>query len=321
MVPVHAFDRLRERLYKPNGMKQTIKNCIHRTLARFGYRLVKSRAASGWDGQAAFQAPAELIAALPGIIRQLQPVGLPPLEGYQLEMATYDLKTGMGDADPTFFPLYERCRQFTMTSWQRLYSLHSATKYVVNAGIPGDFVECGVWRGGSMMMAAHTLLSLGQTDRRLFLFDTFEGLPKPDEQHDVDVWGNSGLEAWEPHRTSDTSSKWAFASLEEVRANMESTGYPMDKVFFVKGMVEQTIPANSPENISMLRLDTDWYESTKHELEHLYPRLAGNGILIIDDYGHFMGARKAVDEYFAKQKVTPLLTRVDYAGRIAVKFD
>lgn len=299
-------------------MMKFLKNCVHRLLAGFGYRLVKANAAA-WGGQTRFEAPADLIAALPDIVRQLQPDGLPPLAGYQLEMATYDLKTGMGDADPGFFPHYERCRNYSMTSWQRLYSLYSATKYLVSANIPGDFVECGVWRGGSMMMAALTLVALGQTDRRLFLFDTFEGLPKPDEKFDVDVWGNSGLEAWEPHRKSDTSSDWAYASLEEVRANMESTGYPMDKVFLVKGMVEVTLPSSAPANIAMLRLDTDWYESTRHELEHLYPRLSKSGILIIDDYGHFLGARKAVDEYLKKVAAPPLLTRVDYAGRIAIK--
>ena len=138
---------------------------------------------------------------------------------------------------------------------------------------------------------------------------------------DVDVWGNSGFEGWEPHRKTDQSSDWAYASLDEVRANMESTGYPMDKVFFIKGMVEETLPSKAPDSIALLRLDTDWYSSTKHELEHLYSRLSRNGILILDDYGHFLGARKATDEYFGTLKMPPLLTRVDYAGRIAVRVD
>ncbi len=302
-------------------MIRYIKNCIHRLLARFGYRLVKALPghAAGTGKQLQYEAPADLVAALPEIIRRLQPAGQPPIDGYQLEMATYHLKTGMGDVDPDFFPPYERSRNYTMTSWERLYSLHSAVRYIVKANIPGDFLECGVWRGGSMMMAALTLLALGRTDRRLYLFDTFEGLPKPDQALDVDVWGNSGMEAWQPHRKSDESSDWAYASLEEVRANMESTGYPMDKVFFVKGMVEETLPAQAADQIALLRLDTDWYSSTRHELEHLYPRLSQNGILIVDDYGHFLGARKAVDEYFAALNMPPLLTRVDYAGRIAVK--
>lgn len=170
-----------------------------------------------------------------------------------------------------------------------------------------------------MMMVALTLVALGKTDRNLVLFDTFEGLPKPDEALDVDVWGNRAIDGWRPHRKTDQSSDWAYASLEEVRANMESTGYPMDKVSFVKGMVEDTIPAKSPGTIAMLRLDTDWYSSTKHELEHLYPRLSRNGVLILDDYGHFKGARQATDEYLQALEAPLLLTRVDYAGRAAIK--
>ena len=298
---------------------KAFKTCIHRMFAAFGYRVVRSPSDGAWQAQSRFKVPADVVAALPDIIQRLQPVGLPPLDGYQLEMATYDLKTGMGDAEPDFFPHYERCRHYSMTSWQRLYSLHSAVRYLIKADVAGDFVECGVWRGGSMMMVALTLLALGRTDKRLFLFDTFEGLPKPDAALDVDIWGNSGLDGWEPHRKTDVSSDWAYASLEEVRANMESTGYPMDRVFLVKGMVEQTLPAQAPQNLAMLRLDTDWYESTRHELEHLYPRLSRRGILIIDDYGHFLGARKATDEYVAKLAAPLLLTRIDYAGRIALK--
>lgn len=141
-------------------MMKYIKHCLRRILARFGYLIVRAPAkqAAGPGRQIQYRAPADLVAALPEIIRQLQPAGVPPLDGYQLEMATYHLKTGMGDAEPDFFPLYERCRQYTMTSWERLYNLYSATRYIVKANIPGDFLECGVWRGGSMMMVAHTCL-------------------------------------------------------------------------------------------------------------------------------------------------------------------
>jgi O-methyltransferase len=305
-------------------MIRYIKTLILRILMRFGYHVIKvPRGESMWVtlAEKKTQKPetAHLLAALPDIIRWLQPAGQPPLDGYQLEMATYDLKTGMGDLEPEFFPFYERCSKFTMTSWERLYNLHAAVRYIIRANIPGDFVECGVWRGGSMMMVAHTLLALGCTDRRLLLFDTFEGLPKPDEALDVDVWGNRGIDGWRPHRKTDQSSDWAYASLEEVRANIESTGYPMGQVSFVKGMVEETLPAKAPGAIAVLRLDTDWYSSTRHELEHLYARLSRGGILILDDYGHFQGARKATDEYFQTLDVAPLLTRVDYAGRIAIK--
>lgn len=299
------------------------KASIHKLLAHLGYRIVaapRTTTQLSVPGERVkIKANEELLASLPDIIRQLRPAGLPPMEGYQLEMATYGLKAGMGDADPAFFPLYEKCRNFTMTSWERLYSLYSAVRYIAKANIPGDFVECGVWRGGSMMMVALTLAALGKTDRRLVLFDTFEGLPKPDEALDVDTWGNRAIDGWLPHKKSDESSDWAYASLEEVRSNLESTGYPMSQVTFVKGMVENTIPSNAPNDIALLRLDTDWYASTRHELEHLYSRLSRNGILILDDYGHFEGARKATDEFLQSLEPPPLLTRVDYAGRIAVK--
>jgi len=305
-------------------MIRFIKNLILRLFARLGYQITKvhrgnSIVATLAERNVEKPALADLLAGLPDIVRGLQPADQPRLAGYQLEMATYDLKTVMGDLEPEFFPYLERCGPYTMTSWQRLYNLHASTRYIAKSNTPGDFVECGVWRGGSMMMVALTLLALGKTDRRLVLFDTFEGLPKPDEALDVDVWGNRGIDGWRPHRKTDESSDWAYASLEEVRANMESTGYPMDKVFFVKGMVEDTIPTQAPDTIAMLRLDTDWYSSTKHELEHLYPRLSGNGILILDDYGHFKGARQATDEYLQTLEAPPLLTRVDYAGRIAIK--
>jgi hypothetical protein len=305
-------------------MVRYIKKFILHILSRFGYYLVKEPPGQSKDTPHPFsqlhgQVPADLVAALPEIIQQLQPPGQPPIEGYQLEMATYHLKTGMGDLEQDFFPLYERCRSYTMTSWERLYSLHMAVRYIVRGNVPGDFVECGVWRAGSMMMVALTLLTLGCTNRRLLLFDTFEGLPKPDEALDVDIWGNRGIDGWRPHKKTDQSSDWAYASLEEVRANLESTGYSMNRVSFVKGMVEDTLPAQAPEAIALLRLDTDWYSSTRHELEHLYPRLSRNGVLILDDYGHFQGARKATDEYLKTLDKPPLLIRVDYAGRIAIK--
>lgn len=100
---------------------------------------------------------------------------------------------------------------------------------------------------------------------------------------------------------------------------MESTGYPPERIHLVPGRVEDTVPAQAPERIALLRLDTDWYASTKHELDHLYPRLSDGGVLIVDDYGHFEGARRAVDDYLAEQAEPLLLNRIDYTGRIAVK--
>ncbi len=196
---------------------------------------------------------------------------------HQLAAKNYHLKTGLDDVEAAFRVMVEEIRPFTMTSMERLYALYKAVHYVVAAQVPGAFVECGVWRGGSMMLIARVLASLNRMDRDLFLFDTFEGLPRPDSEMDVDIWGNRAIDGWLPKQVSETSSHWAEAGLDEVRANIASTGYPADRVHFVKGMVEATIPDAAPREIALLRLDTDWYASTKHEMVHLYPRLSRSG--------------------------------------------
>jgi hypothetical protein len=240
-------------------------------------------------------------------------------EDYQQLAAEYHARTGLGDMDPPFLPLYERCRHDSMTSAERLYGLYKAVEYVERAAVPGAIVECGVWRGGSMMLAALTLLVTSGATRDLFLFDTYAGLPRPDDAADVDVWGYPAIDWWLPQRVDDESSRSACAELDVVRANMIRTGYPPERLFFVEGMVERTLPASAPAQIAILRLDTDWYGSTRHSLETLYPRLSPGGVLIVDDYGHFEGARRAVDEYIATAQLPLLLHRLDYTGRIAVK--
>jgi len=211
--------------------------------------------------------------------------------------------------------LIERVRPFTMTSSERLTALRQAMHYVSRYGIPGDFVECGVWRGGSSMMAALALLELGDTTRHLYLFDTFEGMSVPTSA-DCDSEGRSAAELLA--NSDRTDPIWAYAPMEDVRVNIATTGYPQDQVHLIRGRVEETIPGDAPDQISVLRLDTDWYESTRHELEHLVGRLSPNGVLIIDDYGHWHGARKAVDEWLEKYHRPILLHRIDYTGRIAV---
>lgn len=199
------------------------------------------------------------------------------------------------------------------TSPERTKALCEAVNYIALRDLSGAFVECGVYRGGSAVTMALSLLRRGLTDRDLFLFDTFSGMPMPSE-HDRDARGTSALDAMR----SD-ESVYCRCSLEDVKRNMAATNYPRNRVHYVKGMVESSLPDSAPSEIALLRLDTDWYESTKHELIHLYPRLIPGGILIIDDYGHWQGARKAVDEYFQNVRPVPFLSRIDYTGRIAVK--
>ena len=155
-------------------------------------------------------------------------------------------------------------------------------------------------------------------DVDLYLFDTFEGMTKPTEK-DVHWTGQAAeaLLAREPN--SQESILWAQASLDEVRDAMDGVCYPASKIHYAKGSVEDTIPDQAPDQIALLRLDTDWYESTLHEMIHLFPLLCVSGVLIIDDYGYWQGSRRAVDEYFESQKFTPLLHKLDYSGRIAVK--
>jgi Macrocin-O-methyltransferase (TylF) len=236
---------------------------------------------------------------------------------YQVAMVQDQIRLGLSNLEPEFRALYEQCREYTMTSWERLYALYKSVQYVVENRIPGDIVECGVWRGGSMKLSAHVLLALGVTDRNLFLYDTFEGMTEPDPEVDVDASGNKAANDWVEIQRRGV--KWSYAPVEEVRDVIAGSGYPMDKVVFVKGPVEDTIPATVPDRISLLRLDTDWYSSTKHEIEHLYPRLSMHGVLLLDDYGHYQGARRAIDEYFDRAGKRPFLTRIDYSCRAAVK--
>lgn len=219
------------------------------------------------------------------------------------------------DVDPATREIYHRIAACTMTSPERIAAVCDAVRYVTQARIPGAYVECGVWRGGSSMAAALALLDIRSTERDLYLFDTFEGMTAP-SRHDLRT---SDCEAAETllDASSDVDKIWCRASIEDVAANMAATGYPAERVKLCKGKVEDTLPTLAPDQIAVLRLDTDWYESTRHELEQLYPRLAVGGVLIIDDYGYWAGARKAVDEYFADKPL--LLGRIDQTGRIAVK--
>jgi hypothetical protein len=205
-----------------------------------------------------------------------------------------------------------------MTSPERVFAVLDAVRYVLKNRLEGSIVECGVWRGGTMMAVAHLLRMHNSFDRDLYLFDTFEGMPLPADV-DTDFRGRKAKSEFLTKKRNSDSSDWCYAPLSEVQANLESVGYSKSKVHYVTGKVEDTVPDQAPETISILRLDTDWYESTKHELVHFYPRLVRGGVLIIDDYGHWHGARKAVDEYFALNEVPILLNRIDYSGRIAIK--
>lgn len=205
---------------------------------------------------------------------------------------------------------------YTMTSRARVLALIRAVAYLTRAGIPGDLAECGVWRGGSSMAMALALRANGDTSRTIWLYDTFRGMTAPTDA-DVDVRGSSAQAQLQRARFTRNNGMLCIAGREDVEANIRQTGYPADRVRFVEGPVEATLEHTAPDRLAMLRLDTDFYASTMAELCILYPRLSRGGVLILDDYGHWQGARRAVDEYFAAG--APLLQRVDYSCRLLVK--
>lgn len=217
------------------------------------------------------------------------------------------------DDDMEFTELYQRCRPFTMTSKERMFALYQSVRYISAKGIEGSFVECGVWRGGSIMLMAETLRRLGDPNRKFYLYDTFQGMTEPSDA-DVQFDGiHASVRALEFEQ-----GQWCNSSLEDVQNKLIQFQLADDQFNFVEGRVEETIPGVIPDRIALLRLDTDWYESTKHELEFLYPKLEMGGVMIIDDYGHWKGCQKAVDEFFIN-KGPVLLNRIDYSGRLLIK--
>jgi hypothetical protein len=221
------------------------------------------------------------------------------------------------DFGPADVELVRRVQPYTLTPPERIIALRDAVRWIVQAGVPGAFAECGVWRGGSMQVIALTLRELGVTDRELWLYDTFEEMPPPG---DLDRDPSGRLVSEVIAEAGEADPVYAYLPYHAVRAALEATGYPAGQMLWVQGLVEDTIPATAPDQLALLRLDTDWYESTRHELVHLAPRLAAGGVLLIDDYGHFSGARQAVDEYLALQHPV-FLHRVDYSARLVVVGD
>jgi len=212
-----------------------------------------------------------------------------------------------------------KVRPFTMTSTERIWALLQAVDYLEKNSVQGDFVECGVWRGGSVMAMALRLQQLKAKPRRIWLYDTFEGMTPPTNA-DVDaVAGITAAQLLATTQPADGDNVWCIANQPDVQRNLAITNYPSENLTFVVGDVSETLRAQVPEKIALLRLDTDWYESTKSELEVLYPKLVIGGVCILDDYGHWQGARKAVDDYFADNAARPLLMPVDFSGRIFIK--
>ena len=214
--------------------------------------------------------------------------------------------------------IWDTVKPFTMTTAESVRVLIDAVKYVVENNVEGDLVECGVWKGGSAMTIALALKEMGKEDREIYLYDTFAGMSAPTDKDISKLWGKAS-DIFLTTRTSKDASNWCLSSLDEVKNNLKKTSYSKARIHYIQGKIEDTIPKTMPKKIALLRLDTDWYKSTKHELVHLFPKLSKNGILILDDYGDWEGAKKAVDEYIKENNLCLFLSRIDESARIALK--
>ncbi|MDZ7839289.1 MAG: TylF/MycF/NovP-related O-methyltransferase [Gammaproteobacteria bacterium] len=235
-----------------------------------------------------------------------------------------DFLRTLGRDEGPFEEIWARCAPYTMTSPERGVALFRAVNYLVSRNVPGAIVECGTWRGGSAMIAMMTLRHHGVDNRPIYLFDTFEGMTNPSDI-DVDLHGRSGqklLEREEP----ETSLTWAKCSVEDVKRNLAAVDYPFENVHLINGDVRTSLEQTSTGAIALLRLDTDFYDSTMAELRHLYPRLLQHGVILIDDYGHWRGCRRAVDEFFitssteaSHEPIRPFFHSIDYTARIGIR--
>lgn len=231
---------------------------------------------------------------------------------------TPGLPVEFGQAEREIFA-YIRAQGLSMVSDERLFATILACRHVIEQQIPGDFVECGVYKGGNALIAAALFKAYG-VQRKVWLFDTFLGMTEPTA---LDKESITGVAAMAEYRQKDRGdhNEWVFCPIDQVRAHFDAAGLLTEQVVFVQGDVLHTLKDSAllPDRVSVLRLDTDWYESTRIELQVLYPRLSVGGVLLIDDYGHFSGAQQATDEYFASGVQRPLLNYTDYTGRVGVK--
>jgi O-methyltransferase len=220
------------------------------------------------------------------------------------------------DFEKEYIDIIKSVKPYTMTSHERLYQLIYCVKYVIENNIPGDLVECGVWRGGSILTMIKTLQSLKVSDRKLQLFDTFSSDDIFETKSAVaeDTPFQGSLEEIKESSGMDFS-----VDLDDVKRVMRETGYPFENVVFNVGRVEETIPQSQIDRISLLRLDTDWYDSTKFQLEELYDKVVPNGVVIFDDYGFWKGHKKAADEFLEKRNIKPLMMRNDWSCRLFIK--
>ena len=211
---------------------------------------------------------------------------------------------------------------WTMTSLAQRFLLQASLRHVVKANIPGSFVEVGVWRGGMLQLAAKTLQRLDDF-RDIHAIDTFEGMTPPTARDRVLGGGPSAeqLMLAEPRQTKKKEqwTVWCDSPLQDVQDGMRSTGYPENLAKFWHGSVTDRTDFSELAPIAVLRIDVDWFDATLHSLVHLFPSLSPGGVLLLDDYDHWQGAREAIDEYFADSPSFLVPVSFPPSGRLLVK--
>lgn len=208
-----------------------------------------------------------------------------------------------------FWDIFDKCKPYTCLSVERFYNIFKSIEYIATTNIPGDIIECGVFLGGSILGSAYFAEHFGLKDRKFYICDTFEGFPL--NTIETDIAGSA----------ADLSDLKIFNQgfRHIVEKNIDESGLDRSKFIFIHGLVENTLKDIDINSLSYVRLDTDYYQSTLVEMEALYPQLNLGGVLIIDDYGHYDGARNAVEDYFKQAGNRPLLQRIDYTGRCGIK--
>ncbi|HLB47446.1 MAG TPA: TylF/MycF/NovP-related O-methyltransferase [Anaerolineales bacterium] len=245
-------------------------------------------------------------------------------------------KLGYAIRKKSYFPTYpyelekdaqdavSAVRAHTMVSLEGLATLYDQAVFCETRHISGDFVECGTWRGGAVGLMAIANLKHGASRRHIHLFDSFEGLPEPDAAVDGEhaVQHARAAGAGVSGRLVPIGAEAFIGSLEENRDLLEKQiGYDPHCLHYHKGWFQETLPvaAKTIDRIAILRIDADWYASTKVCLEHLYDKVVSGGFVIIDDYLSFEGCKKAVDEFMEAQKITAYLNHIDQHRRYWIK--
>lgn len=247
---------------------------------------------------------------------------LSSLTGYEIRKSSRDQSLlGFDDVD---LEILRAVQNRSLTSPIRILNAMNAARYVAANGIEGAIVECGVWRGGTCMAMAKALMAIDACDYDIYLFDTFAGMTRPGKE-DIRILDGQAAEGldWSLRETDEKNGSYiagvtAFSSLSDVMSGMLETGYPTERIHFVEGDILETFHTSAPETIAVLRLDTDWYESTIHELRIGWPKIPRGGVLILDDYDYWEGARRATEEFFRDESLEPFLMRMD-EGRIVIK--